>query len=126
VGGLTLDSGAFVAIERGDGRVRAVLAEAFARDEELTVPGVVVAEVWRGGPRAAPIARALAACIVEPVGDAIARKAGEAIAMVRVASAIDAIVMASAASRADRVVTSDPKDLGRLRRVFPDVQIVAV
>jgi hypothetical protein len=49
--------------------------------------------------------------------------AGEALAAVPGATAIDAIVMASAAQRGDAVFTSDVEDLDRLRRHFPDVRV---
>jgi hypothetical protein len=46
------------------------------------------------------------------------KAAGEALAKVRGATAVDATVMASAARRGDRVFTSDPKDLQKLHRHF--------
>ncbi|MBI4703430.1 MAG: PIN domain-containing protein [Deltaproteobacteria bacterium] len=124
--GLTLDSGAAVAFERGDRRLMAHLKEALQRGADLTVPTVVVAEVWRGGPRGARVARLLGACSVEPLGEGLARTAGEAIAALPGAGAIDAIVMASAAARGDRVLTSDPDDLGRLQARFPQVRLLRI
>jgi|HubBroStandDraft_6_1064221.scaffolds.fasta_scaffold419058_2 hypothetical protein len=47
--------------------------------------------------------------------EALAKRAGEAVAKVPGATTIDAIVMASAASRGDVVYTSDFGDLERLR-----------
>jgi len=48
---------------------------------------------------------------------------GEAIAVVRGASAIDAIVMASAALRGDVLYTSHVEDLERLRSHFRAVRV---
>ena len=122
--GLTLDSGALIAYERGDRRVIVHLKEAQGRGADLTIPAVVIAEVWRGGPRAARLSMLLEACVIEPLSEKRARLAGEAIAAVGSAGAIDAIVMASASTRGDWVLTSDPEDLGRLRGYFPAVRVL--
>jgi predicted nucleic acid-binding protein len=102
------------------------LKEAYSRGIELTVPTVVVAEVWRGGARSARIAALLEACVVEPLGEELSKLAGEALATVRGASVADAIVMGSAARRGDRVLTADFDDLERLRDYFPSVRLVRV
>ncbi|MBN1610947.1 MAG: PIN domain-containing protein [Polyangiaceae bacterium] len=124
--GLTLDSGALIAHERADRRVVVHLKEALLRGVELTVPTAVVAEVWRGGPRAARSAMLLGACVVEPLSERLARAAGEALGVVEGSGVIDAIVMASAATRGDRVLTSDSADLRRLRTAFPNVNVVGI
>ncbi len=124
--GLTLDSGALIAFERGDRRLMAHLKEAEQRGCTLTVPTAVVAEVWRGGPRAARIARLLEACVIEPLHDQLARTAGKSVGEVKGAGVIDAVVVASAAARRDRILTSDPDDLERLQRRFPQVLIVSI
>lgn len=124
--GLTLDSGALIAFERGDRSVVAILKEAQLRGVELTVPTVVVAEVWRGGPRSAQIARLLAACRIEPLLDDLARVAGETVATTKGADVIDAIVVASAGARGDAVLTSDRHDLERLQARFPAVRVVPI
>ncbi|MEO7329757.1 MAG: PIN domain-containing protein [Minicystis sp.] len=121
---MTLDSGALIAFERRERRVLVHLKEAEGRGAALTVPAAVIAEVWRGGPRAARLSLLLAACVVEPLDDSLARAAGEAIAAVKGSTPIDAIVMASAAARGDRVLTSDPDDLRRLQAHFPNVRVV--
>ena len=60
VKGLTLDTGALLALERGDSRVRALLRRALETGLPLSVPAGVVAQAWRGGPRQARVARLLA------------------------------------------------------------------
>jgi len=124
--GLTLDTGALIGFERVERRVLAHFKNAELEGCQLTIPTAVIAEAWRGGSRSARIARLLDASIVEPLFDELARVAGEAIAAVKGASAIDAIVMASAAGRGDRVLTSDFDDLDRLRSHFPAVRILRV
>ena len=60
------------------------------------------------------------------------KSAGEALASLRKAGAvdagvtIDAIVMASAARRGDSVFTSDVEDLQRFGRYFPNVRLFGV
>ena len=110
---LTLDTGVLVAFERGEPSVRRWLDRAFARFEPPTVPTVVVAEAWRSG-RQARIARLLRACEVEPVDEALARRAGELLGRTGTDDPVDAIVAQSAASRGDVVLTSDPTDMQRL------------
>lgn len=124
--GVTLDSGALIAFERGDRRVLIHLKELQLRDADLTVPSVVLAEVWRGGRRSARVAALLGACRIDPLHEDQARRAGEALAAVEEAAVIDAIVMASAARRGDHVLTSDVDDLNRLRAQFPGVRVVRV
>lgn len=123
--GLTLDTGALVAIERRSRRVRHLIDLTMQRGERITVPAPVVTEWWRG--QRGPVAAVLRAFDVEPIDLDLARTAGEALARVTAGpSAIDAIVMASAASRGDHVLTGDVGDLERLRAVFPAVRVLAV
>lgn len=122
--GLTLDSGALIAFERADRRVMAHLKEAELRGAELTIPTAVVVEVWRGGARSARVAALLESCVVEPLSEDLARRAGEALGSVKGASVVDAVVMCSAAQRRDRVLTSDFDDLDRLSAHVPGVRVV--
>jgi predicted nucleic acid-binding protein len=124
--GLTLDSGALIAFERADRRMMAQLKLAERRGDDITVPTVVVTEVWRGGARSARVSKLLTACVVEPLFEDRARVAGEAMGAVLGATAVDAIVMGSAATRGDRVLTSDFDDLDRLRAYFPGVRVLRV
>jgi predicted nucleic acid-binding protein len=86
------------------------------------VPAVVVAEWWRVDSRRSRLI--LERVDVEPVSERLAKIAGEAVAVVPGATAVDAIVMASAAQRGDAVFTSDLDDLDRLRRYFPGVRLI--
>lgn len=124
--GLTLDAGALIQYERADERVRAWLTEAFERGNIPTVPSVVVAETWRGGPRAVRIARLLKDCEVETLDDALAREAGVLRGAVAGSTTIDAIVVASARRRGDIVLTTDPGDLNLLAAHAPGVRIESV
>ena len=119
---ITLDTGALIAIERRDRRVLAFMTIAHATGARITVPSAVVGEWWRG--QRGPAARILDAVTIEVLTGALAKLAGEAIAMVSGATLVDAIVVASAAQRGDLVVTSDVVDLGRIRdAAFRSVRI---
>jgi predicted nucleic acid-binding protein len=131
-GGLTLDSGALVALERREPRALALIATTARVPARVTVPAAVLAEWWRDDPRQHYV-RSLFA--VEATTEDIAKRAGIAIGRLRRkedparrpkarVSAVDAIVMASAAARGDVVFTSDPDDLRRLSASFPNVTIL--
>lgn len=119
---MTFDTGALIALERGDKRMRVVLDTANIDHVPVMVPAVVIAEWWRGGNRRRH--DILAAIDIEPTTERIARLAGEAIAALAGATVVDAIVMASAAQRGGIVYTSDVVDLDRLRSHFPAVRIL--
>jgi rRNA-processing protein FCF1 len=121
---LTFDTGALFALERRKLRIRQVLERAVDRDQRITVPADVIGEWWRG--RTDVRDAILASVDVEPLSEALAKVAGEALAAVKGATLVDAIVMASAASRGDVVYTSDVEDLERLRRHFPTVRVLSV
>jgi hypothetical protein len=108
---LVLDAGAFVAVERGDRDVVALVKrERLAGRAPLTCGGVV-AQVWRGGQgRQVPLARLLAGVEVVPVDDNLGRRAGILLGRSGLSDAIDAAVVCIAAD-GDDILTSDPGDL---------------
>lgn len=122
--GLTFDTGALLALERRALRARKIVELASERKIRITVPSPVVTEWWRG--RSDVREAILLAVRVEPLSELVAKLAGEALAVVRGATAIDAIVMASAALRGDVVYTSDVDDLQRLAAHFRAVRVLAI
>lgn len=122
--GVTLDTGALIALERRSQRMRDWRAASLLTRTLVTVPAAVLAEWWRGHGRAGD--RILAGMQIEPLSAELAKLAGNAIAAVPRATAVDAIVMASAAQRGDLVYTSDVGDLEALRAYFPDVKVLHV
>ncbi|MGH3193533.1 MAG: hypothetical protein ACRDPY_48335 [Streptosporangiaceae bacterium] len=108
---LVLDAGAFVAVERGDRDVVALVKRERLAGRVPVTNGGVVAQVWRGGSgRQAPVARLLAGTEVVPVDDGLGRRAGMLLARAGQADAIDAAVVCLAAD-GDDILTSDPGDL---------------
>jgi predicted nucleic acid-binding protein len=124
VTGITFDTGALIALERRRQRMRDIFEHALATDQPITVPACVVGEWWRG--RTDVREAILESVDVEPLTEALARLAGEALGSVKGATLVDAVVMVSAASRGDIVYSSDVDDLERLRRHFPGVRVLAV
>ncbi len=122
--GITFDTGALIALERRRQRMREIVERALTRDQCITVPADVVGEWWRG--RTDMRDSILASIDVEPLTEALAKVAGEALAAIKGATLVDAIVMASAASRSDVVYSSDSDDLERFRRHFPRVRVLGV
>lgn len=123
---LTLDTGALIALERAEKRMRTAAAAARDRGALLVVPAPVIIEWWRGDRlssrrRQASIYEAL---WIEPTTAVLAKLAGEALQATPGATPIDALVMASAAQRGDVVYTSDFDDLDRLRSYFPNVRVL--
>jgi len=121
--GLTLDSGALIAYEGGQQRMRALIVNARDADRPITIPTVVLAETFRGqGSRW--IDGLLGIADVEPLTATLARRAGELLARTGTRHTVDAIVAASAAQRGDLIVTSDPEDLQIYADDLPAIAIV--
>jgi len=124
VAGLTLDAGALIAYERGDERIRTILAVAYERGFVPTVPAIALAEVWRGDAKDARVARLLKACSIETVDERVARDAGSLRRATPRSSAIDACIAVGVRRRRDAIVTSDPRDMRML--LGPGFTILAV
>jgi predicted nucleic acid-binding protein len=122
---LILDSGAVIALARGDARARAFIARALELQAQVEIPVVVLAETLRGGPRDAPVHRVLKA--VGPVADARevhGRTAGRLLEVARSADTVDALVLAHAVvAGGAHVLTGDREDLERLAASHPEVWI---
>jgi predicted nucleic acid-binding protein len=111
VAGLTLDAGALIAYERGEERIREILAVAYARSLVPTIPAIALAEVWRGDAKDASVARLLKACSIEVVDERLAREAGRLLKSTPGAGTIDACIAAGVSRRHDAIVTSDADDM---------------
>lgn len=122
--GLTLDAGALIAYERGDERIREILAVGYSRGLVPTIPAVALAEVWRGDAKDARVARILKACSVEVTDERLARAAGSLRRATPGADTIDACVAVGVRRRGDAIATSDPRDMRAL--LGPGFTILAV
>ena len=114
--GITLDTGALIAIERGSRRLQALLAEAAAHGADIAVPAGVVAQAWRASPRQALLSRFLRLTEVTTVvlDEAEAKAAGALCGRAETADVVDASVVVCARSRGHAVLTGDTSDLALL------------
>lgn len=108
---LVLDAGAFVAAERADRDLVALVKRERLAGRSPVTSGGVVAQVWRGGYGGqAGLARLLAGVDVVPIDDNLGRRAGMLLARSGTTDAIDATVVCLAGD-GDDILTSDPGDL---------------
>lgn len=123
--GITLDTGALIALDRGDKRMIALLQRAVAHRLPFRVPAGVVGQVWRDGRVQVTLSRFLRSHEVEivPLDEQIARACGELCGATDTSDIIDASVVILAKVRGDRIVTSDPKELRRLHPTCPIIPI---
>ncbi len=122
---LILDSGAVIALSRGEDRARAFLARALEMQTPVEVSVAVVAETLRGGPRDAPVHRVLNTVdAVPPTTEAMGRTAGELLGRARSSATVDALIVAQAVTAGGaQVLTGDPLDLEALAASHPEVWI---
>src|SRR5580692_681597 len=80
--GITYDTGALLAAEKGDRAMWAVHKRALERGIRPTVPAGVLAQAWRGGPQPA-LSRFLAGCRFEALTASASRATGAACARSR-------------------------------------------
>jgi hypothetical protein len=111
---LILDAGAFVAIERGDRDVIALVARELRAQRSPVTHGGVIGQIWRGGSgRQARLATFLSGVTVVPLDEVLGRRAGLLLARARRTDVIDAAVVLLAVD-GDWILTSDPDDLSPL------------
>ena len=123
--GITLDTGALIALDRGDQRMIALLRQALAQDFAFRVPSGVLGQAWRDGRVQVTLGRFLRSEEVEiiPLDEQLARACGELCGATNTSDIIDASVVILARQRRDRIVTSDPHDLRRLDPAAPIIPV---
>jgi predicted nucleic acid-binding protein len=117
---LVLDAGAFVAVERGDRDVVALVKRERLAGRVPVTNGGVVAQVWRGGRgRQVLVARLLAGVEVAPIDDSLGRRAGMLLARTGSSGAVGAVdaAIVCLAADGDDILTSDAGDLRILAEV---------
>lgn len=108
-----LDAGAFIAVEKRDRRVGAMLRVLQQRRVPLVTSSAVVAQVWRDGRKQARLALVLAGVDSRALATGDDRRTGELLALSRTGDVIDAH-LSLGVDEGDRVLTSDRDDLERL------------
>lgn len=116
VNGVTLDAGALIALDKGDRRVVALLARAYALGAIVTIPATALAQSIRDPAKQARLAR----LVRQPTTNLAvldgpdATQVGLLLRRSRTKDVVDAHVVLCAHRRGDDIVTSDPHDLQRL------------
>lgn len=110
---LVFDSGALIALERGDRRVAAVLVAAVEGGVEAVTSCACVAQTWRDPARQVRLTRALAGFQERSLDPPRARACGELLASAGTADIADAAIC-QLARDGDTVLTSDPQDIASL------------
>ena len=109
--GVTYDTGALIAAERNNRKIWALHMTWLRKGVLPTVPAVVLAQAWRGGPHHANLARLLDPCVVEDLTALRARAVGFLAGQANHADVVDVAVVEGALRRGDVVVTSDADDI---------------
>ncbi len=110
---LVFDSGALIALERGDRAVGALLAAAARDGVDAVTSSACVAQVWREPVRQARLTRGLAGFLERPLDASQARRSGRLLARTETRDVVNAAV-AALAREGDTILTSDPRDIEAL------------
>ncbi len=126
--GLTLDTGALVALERYGADMVKVVETARQAGATIVVPANAIAEWWRGRTDRREYVRGMFE--IREVDEKIAKLAGEALASIRRRRVevddrvtIDATVMATAALFGTNLYTGNFDDMDLFGRFFPSVKL---
>lgn len=111
---LLLDAGAFLAVERGDRDIVALVKRERLAQRSPLSHGGVVAQIWRGGSgRQAEVARLLGGVDVRALDEELGKRAGMLLGRSGGDDAVDAAIVCLAAD-GDDILTSEPRDLRAL------------
>lgn len=114
---IVLDSGALLAVERGDRDMIAIIKRERWEHRAPLTHGGVIGQVWRGGHRRqANLARLLPGVDVHAIDDNLGRRVGVLLREADSDDVIDAAVVLLAHD-GDEIFTSDPADLRELAQV---------
>jgi hypothetical protein len=117
VRGLTLDTGALIALERKDARMNALLRRMLVHPDAIVhIPAGVVAQAFRNGSRQVRLVRLLKAgqTRIVDLDEDMALAAGVLLGVRRADDVVDASVVLCARLHRQPVVTGDADDLRRL------------
>jgi hypothetical protein len=108
---LILDAGAFVAVERGDRDLMALVKREVLAGRIPCTHGGILGQIWRGGTgRQARLSDFLQGVRVRPLDEALGRRAGLILRASRRSDVADAALVLLARD-GDMLLTSDPDDL---------------
>ena len=120
------DAAVLVAADRNERRAWAEHKVRLELGVVPLVPAPVVAQVSRP-PQQVQLRRFLTGCVVVPLDESEAHRAGRLLAMTRTADVVDAVVVTVAVRQKATILTGDPDDIARLVRASGrEVAVVAV
>jgi hypothetical protein len=111
-----LDTGAFIAIEKRDRRVGAMLRVLQQARVPVWTSSAAIAQVWRDGRKQAQLARVLAGVGVRAFAPVEDRRTGELLGRARTEDVVDGHV-AMVVEDGDQILTADRRDLEHLLEV---------
>jgi predicted nucleic acid-binding protein len=123
---LVLDAGALIGVERGSEMVVVMVEQAHERGGDTVIPASVLAQVWRGGPRSARLARLIATSTVDALDEDRAREIGVRLGAHGGNDVADAHVSCCAVERRAIVATSDRADIETLIEPGEEVRLIPV
>lgn len=123
---LILDAGALIGLERGSKMVIAMAKQAHERGGSTVIPASVLAQVWRGGPKAARLARLITGSDIDSLGEDRAKEIGVRLGAHGGRDVADAHVVCCAVERRAVIATSDRDDIEALVEPGEPVQLIAV
>ena len=123
--GITFDAGGLIALDRNDRRVLALVARAREHGMRITIPATALAQAIRKPAKQARLSRLIRQIDTDLIGldGPDATTVGLLLARTGTADVVDAHVVVCARRAGQAVVTSDAGDL---RRLAPELQLVAV
>ena len=123
---VVLDAGALIAFERGDQNLKAILRNVLAAGARVVIPATALAQVWRGGPGSAPLARLVDAGEVEPLDEKRAKEVGVRLGTRGASDVADAQVFCCAVDHRAMIASSDSDDIRALAEPGERVTVIAV
>lgn len=113
---LVLDSGALIALERGDRAMWRRFKAALLAEEFPITHGGVVGQAWRAqGPRQALLSKALESLDTRALDASLGRTAGDLLGTCKQSDVIDASLVLLAQD-GDQILTSDVRDIEPLAK----------
>jgi hypothetical protein len=115
---LVFDAGALIGLERGSEMMIALAEYADKCGDGAVIPASVLGQVWRGGPKAARLAKLLETVGVDTLDESRAREIGVRLGACDRRDVVDAHAVCCAIELEAVIVTSDPGDMEAL--IGPD------
>ncbi|MGB7587250.1 MAG: hypothetical protein WBM00_00920 [Solirubrobacterales bacterium] len=123
---LVLDAGALIGLERGGEMAIVMAKKAHERGGQTVIPASVLAQVWRGGPKAGRLAKIVAGSDIDSLGEDRAKEIGIRLGAQGGKDIADAHVACCAVEHQAIVATSDRADIESLIEPGEQVQLIGV